>query len=212
MTTALTLHHDIDAEARIFDRDLGQRLKYKQATAIRQLISANEEELLRYGPLTTRHGKSRGQEFTAYYLNEPQALLICMKSDAPVAADIRQEVIEVYMAFRTAKLSAELGAAQEKLAMADKAATFLTVDLFRAERNERWRRSFSCVFGLYASRRAAERGIALKRQVVRYSGGIGQVNSYPRALLEEAYARCAVLLRLETGDVAKLSPTIGTAS
>lgn len=194
--TAITLHHDIDAEARIHDEELGRRLGYKRPYAVRQLITRNESELSRYGALPTRRGQSRGPKSEHYYLNEGQALLIVTKADTPIAADIRQEVIEVYMAFRRAAAEAVLKAAEERLAVADEAASYLTVDLFRALRNERWRKSFSCLFGLYASRLARERGIALRKQAVRYSGGSGSVNVYPRLLLEEAYGTCAFLLRL----------------
>ena len=37
-----------------------------------------------------RHGKSRGQEFSEYWLNEEQALLISVLSNAPTAAPISE--------------------------------------------------------------------------------------------------------------------------
>lgn len=200
MTTALTLHHDIDAEPRIHDEELGRRLGYSRARDIRSLITDNETELQRYGnfPRRTENSTGRGRKGEAYYLNEPQALLICMKSEAPVAADIRQEVIEVYMAFRKGCVEAEL----ERLRVGRE---WLTVDLFRALRKERWRRSFARELGTYAARIAAARGTALKKERVRYSGGFGLVNVYPKSLLEEAYARCATLLRFPDEDAATVA-------
>lgn len=90
----------------------------------------------------------------------------------------------------------EFHAMAEALRQGTQAPSFLTVDLFRALRNERWRRSFSCTLGAYASRLAAEQGITLRKQIVRYSGGVGSVNSYPRVILEQAYDRCSFLLGL----------------
>lgn len=205
-SSALTLHHDIDAEARIHDEELGRRLGYARPRVVRELIARNEAELQRYGGLPCRAanpGRRGGRPTQAYYLNEPQALLICMKSDAPVAADIRQEVIEVYMAFRQAAAEARFGlcGSLQMGSSTHETEPFVTLDLFRALRNERWRRSFSSQLGLYTSRLAARRGVALRKQLVRYSGGVGTVNAYPQSLLDEAYSKCAVLLSFAPASI-----------
>ena len=99
----LTLH-EIEGEPLVLDTDLAERLGFERNYAIRQLIDRNRDELKAYGPLPTRHGQSRGQQFTAYYLNEEQALLICMLSRTPTAKAIRREVIKVYQAWRKGHL------------------------------------------------------------------------------------------------------------
>lgn len=49
--------------------------------------------------VTSDTGK-RGSKPKVYYLNEEQALLVCMFSRTERAAAVRKEVIEVYMAYR----------------------------------------------------------------------------------------------------------------
>ncbi len=74
---------------------------------IRELIKRNVEELERYGGLpchTANPSPQGGRPSEEYYLNEEQALLICMKSDAPRAADAREEIIAVFQAWRHGKL------------------------------------------------------------------------------------------------------------
>ncbi|MDD4556211.1 MAG: hypothetical protein PHE89_02630 [Alphaproteobacteria bacterium] len=95
----------IDDEPRIKDVILGERLGLKKARDVRVVIKSNIAELLKYGgtPLVTANEKlgclTRMTE--AYYLNEAQALLICMFSRTAKAAEVRKELIDVYMAYRT---------------------------------------------------------------------------------------------------------------
>lgn len=71
---------------------------------IRELIRRHEQELLSYGPLPVTYGQSRGQRFTAYHLNEEQALLICMFSRTENAAQVRAMLIKVFQAYRKGQL------------------------------------------------------------------------------------------------------------
>lgn len=110
-------------EPRIKDIRLGERLGMAQPLNIRQVVEANRAELERYGlvhalrePITS--GKGRVHEATAYYLNEPQALLLCMFSRTERAADVRQEVIELYMAVRHGGFPAEIAAIESRTAPA----------------------------------------------------------------------------------------------
>ena len=107
-TTSLQLHDlaDHDGEPRVQDLRLAEALEFNRPRDIRQLIDRNREELERYGPLRCRTATppNGGPTLSEYWLNEPQALIICMKSEAPRAADCRQEIIEVFMAWRTGKL------------------------------------------------------------------------------------------------------------
>jgi len=107
MTTTLSIQdiHFISNEPRVQDVRIGERLGMAKPTNIRQVIEANMAELERYGlvhaaraPIVS--GKGRTQEGTEYHLNEPQTLLLCMFSRTEKAADVRQEVISVYMAYR----------------------------------------------------------------------------------------------------------------
>ena len=63
---------------------------------IRELIERNKSELERYGVLPCHTANSadalgRGRPGVEYWLNEDQALLICMRSDAPVAERLYRE-------------------------------------------------------------------------------------------------------------------------
>lgn len=99
----------IDNEPRIKDVVLGERLGLKKARDVRVVIKSNMAELLAYGcaPLLTAHEKIGfvTRQTEAYYLNEPQALLICMFSRTQKAAAVRKELIDVYMAYRTQGLT-----------------------------------------------------------------------------------------------------------
>jgi hypothetical protein len=64
----------------VLDTDLAAALGLKREYDIRSTIKANAEELASFGPLPVTSGQSRGQAFTAFHLNEEQALLICMLS------------------------------------------------------------------------------------------------------------------------------------
>lgn len=99
------LNSEVNHEPRILDVRVGERLGFDRPRDIRQLIDRNREELEAYGPLAARHRKSRGQEFTEYWLNEGQTLLLCMFSRTPAAAAVRREVIEVFMAYRRGLLA-----------------------------------------------------------------------------------------------------------
>lgn len=99
----------IDNEPRIKDVVLGERLGLNRPRKIREVISSNMAELLAYGcaPLVRAHEKIGfvTRQTEAYYLNEPQALLICMFSRTEKAAAVRKELIDVYMAYRTQGLT-----------------------------------------------------------------------------------------------------------
>jgi hypothetical protein len=90
-------------EPRILDVRLGERLGMAQPLDIRRTIDVNRPELERYGEVFARRAKTSvrgGRPTTEYHLNEPQALILCMLSRTARAADVRQEVITVFMAWR----------------------------------------------------------------------------------------------------------------
>lgn len=91
-------------EPTVPDVRLGEVLGFQRPRAVRQLIERNAEEVARYGPLATRRGKSRGQSFNEFYLNEGQALVLCALAQTPRAADVRFQLIQVFVAWRRGEL------------------------------------------------------------------------------------------------------------
>jgi hypothetical protein len=90
-------------EPRILDLRIAERLEMADVHDIRRTIEANRPELERYGEISGRRPEIRGRgrrPSTEFLLNEPQTLLICMFSRTEKAAEVRQEVVQVYMAFR----------------------------------------------------------------------------------------------------------------
>lgn len=99
----------VDADPRVKDVLLAERLGYKRSRAIRQLIESNREELAAYGDIATRHGvveigNGALKEVTEFFLNEHQCLLICMFSKTEMAAAVRRALIELFVAYRRAHL------------------------------------------------------------------------------------------------------------
>lgn len=75
-----------DDGPRALDLDIAKRLGFKRPRVIRELIKRNMGELERFGSLAAQRGKSRGQDFVEYWLNEEQALLIAAFSRIPKSA------------------------------------------------------------------------------------------------------------------------------
>jgi hypothetical protein len=89
------------------DTDLAERLGMSRVRDIRKnIIAPNLDELRRLGSLgaTNPNPGKPGRPAAVYYLNEEQALLVCMSSRTERAATVRKEVIEVYMAYRRGQL------------------------------------------------------------------------------------------------------------
>jgi prophage antirepressor-like protein len=93
-------------EPRIQDLKIANALGFSRPRAARQIIERNADEIQRYGGLPRRvanRSPRGGRPSQAYYLNEPQALLVCMFSSTPRAAEVRHQVITVFMAWRRAQ-------------------------------------------------------------------------------------------------------------
>jgi anti-sigma factor RsiW len=102
--STLTLH-TINNEARILDTDLAQNLGYQLPRQVRELIKRNEAELNGFGTLShVTTNSSGGRPATAYYLNEEQALLVCMFSKTENAMLVRKQIIATFMAYRRGQL------------------------------------------------------------------------------------------------------------
>jgi phage antirepressor YoqD-like protein len=91
---------EIDGEPRVHDLVLAERLGFSEPRTIRKIIKRNESRLLKFG---TRSTVSRvtvtGQEFDEFYLNQRQAIFICMKSETERAFDVQAEIIRVFDAY-----------------------------------------------------------------------------------------------------------------
>jgi hypothetical protein len=106
MTTALTLT-TINDEPRVLDTDLAIQLGMARPTNIRSVIEANREELEGFGGLHVEKanpGPQGGRPTEAFYLNEKQALLLCMFSRAATAKAVRAKAIRVFTAWRKGDL------------------------------------------------------------------------------------------------------------
>jgi hypothetical protein len=116
------LNTALDAEPRILDVMLAERLGFSRPVDIRKLISRNFSELRAYGEVyatmaqtssqlgevftqSVKTSAKGGRPSTAFYLNESQALLICMFSRTPKAAQVRKAIIDVFMAYRRGQLA-----------------------------------------------------------------------------------------------------------
>lgn len=97
----------VDDEPRVLDLRLAEALELSYAPEIRRLIERNRTELETYGGLCCHDinpGSLGGRPGREFWLNEAQAVLICMRSDAPRAAEVRAEIITVFQAYRRGAL------------------------------------------------------------------------------------------------------------
>ncbi|MFI3902603.1 hypothetical protein [Ochrobactrum sp. S1502_03] len=98
------LNTEIDKEPRVVDVRLGEALGFARPRKIREIIERNLEEIEVYGSSAPRRGAYRGQSFTEYFLNEGQALLICMFAKTVAAAAVRKALIDVFMEYRLGRV------------------------------------------------------------------------------------------------------------
>lgn len=110
-----------EAEPRVPATEIGERLGYKEPRQVKELIERSREELSKYGGIINRRtvrrwvaggGARREEVVSEPCLNEAQTLLICLRSDAPNAADIRFEVIDVYLKVKKAAETAGVSMGQ----------------------------------------------------------------------------------------------------
>jgi hypothetical protein len=96
-----------EAEPRIQDLRLAEELGFGKPANIRNLIERHTTELETYGIIfeSKTIPSGAGRPGIEYWLSESQALLICMRSDAPNAQAVRREVILIYQAWRRGHLA-----------------------------------------------------------------------------------------------------------
>jgi hypothetical protein len=108
----------LDTEPRVQDLRLGEALGFAEPVDIRKLIRRNGDELQKHGGFFATMAKNgdplgRGRPGEEYWLNEPQSILVCMFARTDRAAEIRREIIEVFMAWRRGHLSPAPGTPSE---------------------------------------------------------------------------------------------------
>lgn len=104
---AVTDLRQIEGEPRVADLRLGEVLGFGHPVNIRKVIRRNEAELGRYGGVFSTAEKTSdvgGRPGTAYYLNEAQAVILCMFSRTAQAADAREQIVKVFLAWRHGRL------------------------------------------------------------------------------------------------------------
>ena len=101
----------LDDEPRIHEDRLAERLGYHRQQ-MRALILRTRDELVTHGvlvtqqnsPCRTRQESRPGTQPDRYYLNEGQALVLCVLARLRDAATVRRELVDAFMAFRRAGL------------------------------------------------------------------------------------------------------------
>lgn len=106
---ALTDLRQIEGEPRVLDLRLGERLGYGRAVKVREIIRRNVTELRSHGTLKPHggasiSGKGRVMASEEFYLNEAQAVLVCMLARTPAAVELRRQVVQVFLAWRHGRL------------------------------------------------------------------------------------------------------------
>lgn len=99
----------IEGDARVSDAHVSDVLGYKSKRHIQRQIARNIEELSSYGEVLRQtdakpHSPVGGRPSNTYFLNEEQALLLCMFSRTERAAEARRQIIEVFLAWRRGNL------------------------------------------------------------------------------------------------------------
>lgn len=98
----------IEGEPRVRDLDLAEKLGFERPRAIRQIIKRNEAKLLKLGGCHTVERLVEGNLTNEFYLNQKQAIFICMKSETEQAFDVQIEIVHVFDAYLTGTVSTSL--------------------------------------------------------------------------------------------------------
>lgn len=107
---------EIDGEPRIRDIDLAERLGFDRPRKIREIIERNMAEIEGFGhaPHRGAHieiakptGGIERREVQEYWLNEEQALLVSVLSNAPKAPAVRAMLIRTFVAWRKQALPSQ---------------------------------------------------------------------------------------------------------
>lgn len=91
---------EISGEPRIRDLDLAERLGFERPRDIRKLIERNRSEIEAFGTRATVAHVVRGNPTKEVYLNEEQALVVAVLSNAPQAPAVRAMLIRTFVTYR----------------------------------------------------------------------------------------------------------------
>ncbi len=130
------LNTTIDNTPRIQDYLLGEKLGFSRPIKIREIIARNLEELGGFGSISQLRvmvniGSGAQREVDEYWLNESQALLICMFSRTKNAAKVRHALVEVYLEWR-AQPKSEDGDRQPERSASDESSTKVDIKTYTA--------------------------------------------------------------------------------
>lgn len=96
----------VSGEFRVHDLALAEKLGFERPRDIRKLIRRNEYKLLKFGGCATVARVVEGNETVEYYLNQKQAIFLCMKSETDEAFDVQVEIVRVFDAYKMGTLIA----------------------------------------------------------------------------------------------------------
>lgn len=96
---------EIEGEPRARDLDIAERLGFTRSRNIRSLIERNRAELETFGTCFTVKHVVRGNLVTEFWLNEEQALLVSVLSNAENAPAVRSMLIRTFVAWRRGHLA-----------------------------------------------------------------------------------------------------------
>ena len=94
---------------RVRDLRLAEVLGFERPRKIREIIERNRAEISAYGALisdvATTHSGTRPTAGRVFCLNEAQALIACMFARTERAAEVRRQIITVFLAWRRGELT-----------------------------------------------------------------------------------------------------------
>ena len=101
MTSSAITLTPINGEPRVHDLHLAERLGFDRPVKIRELIKRNEEKLKKFNILPTvgKIHEGAGRPTVEYYLDQKQAIFICMESETDRAFDVQVEIVRVFDAY-----------------------------------------------------------------------------------------------------------------
>lgn len=85
---------------------IAERLGFDRLRKIRDLIKRNHDKLLKFGGCPTVERVVEGNPVAEFYLNQKQAIFICMKSETDRAFDVQAEIVRVFDAYLNGALAA----------------------------------------------------------------------------------------------------------
>lgn len=126
-----------DGEERVSHKRIAAALGMAQHHKLRHLIERNIVEFQRYGevPSTVDETSSKGgRPGQLVWLNEGQAILAAVRSDAPRAPDVRYEVITAFMEYRRSQGMVKVQAHERRTSTRIDDAIRLRTNIDRLER------------------------------------------------------------------------------